>query len=119
MSSGWTGDVADGGWSWNTSEQKDQPADQTAAGWNIGDGWGPAETSAGNASKLDTQAVAAWGVGDVGWAETDTKNKGLYKAQAERKASTSSIKSFDPPPISPQEDLPKRSSTWEFQTRVR
>lgn len=107
-----------GGWSWNTSEQsdkRDQPADQTAVGWGIGDGWGPTETSPGNASKLDTQTI--------GWGPTETSvnnsNKVLHKAPAERKASTSSAKSFDPPPISPQEDLPKRSSTWEFQTPVR
>jgi hypothetical protein len=105
----WGGDITEGGWSWNTSEQEnrsDQPAEQTAVGWNIGDGWGPTETSAGNASKLDTQTVATWGVGDVEWGPSN-------KAPAERKPSTSSTKSFDPLPISPQEDLPRRSSTWE------
>lgn len=107
-------DVLDGGWSWDTGERTNGP---TSAGWGIGDsGWGVTETSLSDGNKLDNQNKASatteqtaigWG-GDSGWGTTEASGSNPSKSQsAERKTSVTSVRGWDPPPISPN-DEPRR-----------
>ncbi|KAK2461445.1 hypothetical protein APHAL10511_005908 [Amanita phalloides] len=72
-------------------------------------GWGQQATD---------QAAAGWGMPDTAWGTTGTNvsnaesNEDEHKVP-ERRASTSSAKSWDLPPATPREDLTGRSFAWE------